>query len=257
MPSLLRQFLEDCARYDPDFPSRSHGASLEDLRRVESIARVPIPLELRELWLALGASEVSAPFLSGFTWGVAATLEFYAERPVPPVQDGVHFGSFPESEVHFYIPIAGEDWKRPVLQFSWGLDEETGAWVEASRSQTVIAPSLLSYAYEKAFISLRVPRLPFWKDLHGPATFGESSDCRATESEPMQSRLAKVEQLALRLGFQPVPHAPGFYDRPDAAMLFSPEPYAHDSLTIFATDEREMVRLAETVAPALALRPVE
>ncbi len=194
----------------------------------------------------------NGPFPRDLAWGIEATLDFYATRPVPPPKDAVHLASVLDAETHFFLPIEGEPWKRPVLLLTWGFDETTGAWVESARQKTVMAPSLLSYLYERAFLTLRVPKLPHEQVLHGEAPPGPKSEAQR------RTQRQALETFVQKLRFHPVPHVDDravFYDRPEGALLFYPSVHAHDALYVFAADARERTLLAELVCDNLDFHP--
>ncbi|QSQ11043.1 hypothetical protein [Myxococcus landrumensis] len=245
----MDKFVDYCARADPEFSRRVIGADEHDILQVETAAGQSLAPEHRAFLTRMGRTPPNCfgEFLRDVEFGVEATLRFYADPPVPAPSDAFYVWTL-DIYNEMFLSSAVRDGARPLVLFSWSVDAETGKFTSESRSEHVVANSLLQYFYQEAVLRIRAPSLPHY------AQFGARRETQSMDKTEHQEHVTHFKSVAEKLGFQPVPYvdtAPIFYERADAVLLFFPEKLARDSIYLHAQESREFAKLCEVVSDNL------
>jgi hypothetical protein len=240
----VHELLAYCAKYDPRFMEAIAPASLDDIAHLEALTKHTFPPEYR-VWLCqMGRTSYNGlgAFLEDTEYGVKAFESFYRDPPMPIPADAIYVATL-DQDAKFFLPVEGPPLApRALLLVNYGVDEETHKWVESDRHDFAISSSLLTWLHFEAFRMIRFPLLKYRAELEEPITRREPA------ASPRSVSLARVLEVATKLGFSELPHQassdPICLDREDSALLFH-LPSAGGSLTIKANDERELARLVE------------
>lgn len=228
------------------FCKRLVPASEAEVRRVEMRAGVRFPSEFRAFLRRTGHTPPGAldPFMEKYAYGVDAAAGFYRTPTVPAPPGAVYLWTLDVDCEMFLDTAQGPPY--PVVGYEWGFGED-GAAIPGSHRPYIYhdSHSLMQFLYCEGFRWLRVGML-----AHRTHAY------RSTERPgvpPLEARIRRFRDVAVKLGFTPVPYMTGgplaYYNRDDAALMLYPG--SEDSVTIDADSERELGRLREVLVDQL------
>lgn len=249
----MEDFVDYCNQFDPTFKQKIIGASDKDIDQIEQLSKLPLPAEYRAFLATMGRTPLDSlgNFFKDIIYGIEAVQEFYHDPPVPVPYDAVYLWTL-DYDSEMFLPIGErEDEKRPVWQFGWPVDPDSGKFIPQDRDTYIIADCLLQFLYKESFLKIRGPLLGYKSVLE------ENVRIQKPDEHYTRQRRQQFQSIAKQLGFKPVPYMDNdliFYDRTDAALeLFSAE-IAADKVYVDANDERELARLCEILSDNLDMR---
>lgn len=252
----FRDFLAFCSRYSPGFDKKITGASNADVDRLERLAGSKLPPEYRSFLECMGRtpSKALGPFLEHVTYGVAAVEEYYRDPPLPVPRSAIYLWTYEfDSPNLIFLPVeSNTDGGRPLLQFGWPVDPNTGQFVDKDPQKVIVSDGLLPFLYGEAFEEIRRPSLRFGVALE------EANIASKPDERLAVGRRKRFSALMGQLGFTLVPYMERnmlLFNRDDAAAAMASEPYAADSAYVGANSERECAHLAELLIDNLDMRP--
>lgn len=234
------------------FGERLVSASEAEVRHLEMRAGRRFPAEFRAFLRRTGHTPLGAldPFMEDYVYGVEAVAEFYRSPRVPAPPEAVYLwtlGGFCEMFLDTAKPPP-----YPVVGYEWGLGED-GVPIPGTHCSFMYheSHSLMQFLYCEAFRWLRVRMLAYRAKLR------RSTDPEGPTLPPIAARIARFREVAVKLGFSPVPYMDGelaYYNRDDASLMLYPADGTDDDLTINADSERELGRLREIFVDQLDMR---
>jgi hypothetical protein len=243
--SVTQATIDFLRKYDPDYPRKVQGASRHDIERVKALSGQSLPTAYEDFLSTMGKSmgDLNVPQTD---FSIDRVIEFYSQgaQLAPP-----HYLFIAAHEQDPYVDYYLD------LSTSNGSDSEVvriTSEVEEFKSQYVHPLSLsfqdlmFTFAFTLKRMSYLAHRTQFTPSLPKAQKLGLK----------LADTLSTLETLALRLGFQKLPHTSSrclLLERQDAALYGRVTPRGGVHAELAASTEREKSRLRELICDHTAL----
>lgn len=241
---MMNEFITLLSRYDPGYPSTIQGASWERIAHFADLIRHPPPPRHEEFLRRMGSSlgNLELPSVSLDLEALIEALESEEWRPPPRYvlvaleTKDPYFDYYLDLESHNGEGFGPRDFG--VVRF------ETGG---NSVFQGRVHPSYHSFRdmlFSLGFLYKRLKPLPFRTALMASPAKQQGGPA------PQQGQLAKLVQLALKMGFQRVAHTGpscALLDREDAAIYGHLPPRGGLIVEVSAKDSAGLSKISEVL----------
>lgn len=236
------QFLIDyISQYAPDFPTTIRGASAPRIIHLEKLTQRPLPSSYRAFLEFMGESTGALELWQGnMDTNIETVIDHYSGAEWLPPPEFIFFAldTGPQGS-DLFLDCTRPEREPPVVRGEPSLDFRSTCRVKSE--------SLLDALSTTAFLTIRMPRLPFRASMY------------ATESWTGRFKgqgIQIFEQIATKLGFARVPFtgawSPG-YERGDSAMHAYEAPGFLPSFELASQGDAELRKLVEILKDSLGL----
>jgi hypothetical protein len=243
----MTQLVTAISQYHPPFPQEIAGCSSEELSRLQSLVKRPLPACYVDFLVTMGRSMGGLSLYSA-DFRTENLIQFYLREGAPALSEGaltIGIACY-ESPGEDREPIDGtfeldfQDERNPLL-VAFPPGDQPPEFPDAIGILDLLDPVLYEALFAKAFFKYR------WSHFtHQQALF-----CKADSVEEVAQVAAGLQRLQLRQ--HPESNVVRYFESRDVTLVLSPNPGEPLRLSLASHDSNALHRLIDTLSAELSL----